>query len=566
MSQNLRERIIQRLTEEHKVNPLALEEALMSRDGSRESMARTLIDKGLISDKILLSVFVKETELPFINLNRFKLEPDLKDVVSEKFARQHRMLPLTVLHGSVSVAVSDPLDVEMINDLQNITGRGVMMFLATETDILRGVDALYGTGMVSASDISKDFEPEALKVLGDEDDRPETVEQDGEQAPIIKVVNLIVKEALKQRASDIHIEPMVDCMRVRYRIDGVLRDILKVPKKNQNAVLVRLKIMAKLDITSSQVPQDGRFKMKIGNKDVDFRVSMLPTTFGQKVVMRILDRSNLAIGLKGLGMSERSRKLLEEGIRRPYGMILITGPTGSGKSTTLYSLINVLNTVDKNIITVEDPVEYMVEGLTQIQTHSEIGFTFAEGLRAILRQSPDVVMVGEIRDGETADIAIKAALTGQIVLSTLHTNDAPGALTRLVDMGVEPFLVASSVVVVSAQRLARKICLQCKQPFQIPPEMRKQIDFELPENAQFFHGKGCTLCNGTGYKGRLSITEVLEVDTPIREMILLGKTSDEIKTYAQNKGVLVTLFQDAMDKALAGITTLEEVLRVTTSE
>lgn len=568
MSLNLKDRILQTLVEEHKINQVALEEALMpQKSGRARSFGRILIDKGFINDKTLLTVFIKETGLPFMNLNKFKVDPSLVDVVPEKFARQYKMLPIAALHGTITVAVSDPLDAVMVNDLQNISGRSVTMFLALESDIIRALDALYGTGIASVSDISKDFEPEALKVLGDDDDKGDSNnEQDGEQAPIIKVVNLVIKESLKQRASDIHIEPMVDCMRVRYRIDGILRDILKIPKKNQNAVLVRIKIMAKLDITSSQVPQDGRFKMKLGNKDVDFRVSLLPTSFGQKVVMRILDRTSLSIGLRGLGMSEKSQKVLEEGIRRPYGMILITGPTGSGKSTTLYSLVSILNTVERNIITVEDPVEYLIDGLTQIQTHTEIGFTFAEGLRAILRQSPDVVMVGEIRDGETADIAIKAALTGQIVLSTLHTNDAPGALTRLVDMGVEPFLVASSVIVVSAQRLARKICLQCKEPYDIPAEVIKSLDFKLPKDVQFYRGKGCNACNGTGYKGRMSITEVLEVDTHVREMILLGKTSDEIKEYAQGNGSLVTLFEDAMDKASAGLTTLEEVLRVTTSD
>jgi len=359
---------------------------------------------------------------------------------------------------------------------------------------------------------------------------------------------------------------MADTLRVRYRIDGVLHDALNIPKQNQNAVIVRLKIMSQLDITATRTPQDGRFKMRTSQQEVDFRVSMLPTIFGQKAVLRVLDRNNLSVGLDGLGFSPYCLDIMDKGIRHPFGMFLVTGPTGSGKSTTLYSIVNELNTVDKNIITVEDPVEYLIEGLTQIQARPEIGLTFASGLRAILRQSPDIVMVGEIRDSETADIAIKASLTGQLVFSTLHTNDSAGALTRLVDMGVEPFLVASSLVVVCAQRLCRRICPRCKTEVSVPAKAIKELGYPVPPGTVFYEGKGCAACRQTGYHGRSGVTEVLQIDDTVREMLMRGKSSDEIKKYARDEQGMLLLFDDAMQKCLRGETTIAEVLRVTSSE
>ncbi len=355
-------------------------------------------------------------------------------------------------------------------------------------------------------------------------------------------------------------------MRVRYRIDGILQDILNIPKENLNAVTIRIKIMSRLDITTTRMPQDGRFKVKILGQEVDFRVSVLPTIFGQKIVLRVLDKKNLKVGLNGLGFSEKAVEKIKEAVRKPFGMILVTGPTGSGKSTTLYCIISELNTTDKNIITVEDPVEYLLEGLTQIQARPEIGLTFASGLRSILRQSPDIVMVGEIRDSETADIAIKASLTGQLVFSTLHTNDAAGALTRLVDMGIEPFLVASSLVLVCAQRLCRKICSHCKEPVEIPDTVLKRIKHEIKPRTVFYHGRGCDRCRQTGYLGRLGITEILEVDDTIRDMLIRERSSDEIKRYSIEKQGMITLWEDSIQKWLAGQTTLEEVFRVTSNE
>jgi type IV pilus assembly protein PilB len=387
-----------------------------------------------------------------------------------------------------------------------------------------------------------------------------------EEGPIIRIVDLVIKEALRQRASDIHIEPQETGMRVRFRIDGLLQDILTIPKESKNAVGARIKLMANLDITNTQTPQDGRFKMKVGKQQVDFRVSLLPTTFGQKIVMRVLDKNSLSVGLSKLGFSKNSQTVLEESVYKPFGMILVTGPTGSGKSTTLYSLITKLNTADKNIITIEEPVEYLVDGLTQIEVRPDIGLNFATGLRAILRQSPDVVMVGEIRDAETADIAIKASLTGQLVLSTLHTNSAAGAVTRLVDMGLEPFLVASSLVLVCAQRLCRRICDSCKRPVDIKPEILKKIQHRLKAGTILYEGKGCQSCRGTGYKGRVGVTEVLQIDDNIRDMLLKGNTSLDITRYAQKNQGMKLLFDDVVDKMCAGETTLTEVFRVASED
>lgn len=569
MPETLKDRIIKTLIETKHLKQEDVVEILTFQKSKGIGLDKALIEKGVIKEKDLLMLLVRELNIPFINLNKYKIDPALKEVIPEKIARQYRIIPLSQLGDMMTIALSDPLDVFVIDDIKNITGGEIDVVMSTDSEIMKAIDNYYGSSMAATvTDISKDIDIEELEIVTEKEheENIDSIVDESEKAPIIRMVNLVIKEALRQRASDIHIEPNPDNVRVRYRIDGILQDILQVPKENQNAIVVRIKIMSHLDITSNQVPQDGRFKLKFASKEVDFRVSVLPTTHGQKVVLRVLDKGNLSIGLEGLGFSERAIKLFQEAIRKPFGMILVTGPTGSGKSTTLYSVINELNTVDKNIITVEDPVEYLIEGLTQIQARPDIGLTFAEGLRAILRQSPDIVMVGEIRDNETADIAIKASLTGQLVFSTLHTNDAPGSLTRLVDMGVEPFLVASSIVLISAQRLCRKICPQCKMELDIPKNVLEDLGIKIKKENKFYQGKGCNACRNTGYLGRLGITEVLEIDDEIRTMLIMGKSSDEIKKYARQKKGMATLWEDALDKLFHGQTTLEEVLRVTANE
>ncbi len=529
------------------------------------SLGKALAEKGLMNERDLLLLFVRELRIPTINLSKYRIDPNLKELIPERIARQYRIVPVSKLENTITIALSDPFDLRIIDDIKNITVCEVDIILCTETDILQILDQFYGSNTVSsATQESKELAVANFEIIKVQEGAEGTdiVVDAGEQAPIIRIVNLVIKEAIKQRASDIHIEPTFEELRVRYRIDGILRDVLSIPKGNQNAVLIRIKIMSRMDITGTRKPQDGRFKLRIDSQEIDFRVSSLPTTHGEKVVMRLLDKKNLDLGLNSLGFSPQSFNLMREGIKKPFGMILVTGPTGSGKSTTLYSVINELNTVDKNIITIEDPVEYLIEGLTQIQAHTEIGLTFASGLRSILRQSPDIVMVGEIRDTETADIAIKASLTGQLVFSTLHTNDTAGSLTRLVDMNVEPFLVASSLILVCAQRLCRKICPYCKEKASIPDKVLKDWKIESHRQIVFYKGKGCDFCRQTGYSGRIAVTEILKIEDTIREMLIRGESSFQIKNYAIKHLGMMTLWQDIVQKFTSGMTSMEEVIRI----
>jgi len=569
MSETLKEKIIKTLIETQNLKKIDIEKAVFLQKKQKISLDKALIEMGLIQEQDLLMLLVRELNIPFIKLSKYKIDPAYQELIPEKIAKQYNIVPISLLEDTMTIAMSDPLNVFVIDDLKSVTGKEIDVVMSTNSEIRKAIEAYYGFEQTtSMTEITKDIEVDDFEIITnqEEDEDVDSALDQSEKAPIIRMVNLIIKNAIKQRASDIHIEPAADGVRVRYRVDGILRDVLNVPKENQNAILVRIKIMSRLDITASQIPQDGRFKLKVSGKEIDFRVSLLPTTYGQKVVMRVLDKSSLTVGLEGLGFTKSSMQILEGSIKKPFGMILVTGPTGSGKSTTLYSLIQKLNTVDRNIITIEDPVEYLIEGLTQIQARPDIGLTFAEGLRSILRQSPDIVMVGEIRDNETADIAIKASLTGQLVLSTLHTNDTAGTLTRLVDMDVEPFLVASSLVMVSAQRLCRKICVHCKKKSDISKKMIDALKYKFKTDPIFYEGTGCDACRSTGYLGRTGITEILDIDDMVRDMLIRGKSSDDIKAYMCNEKGMITLWENAMEKALAGETTLEEVMRITANE
>ena len=499
-------------------------------------------------------------EVPYLDLDTFSFTKEHIDIIAEDIAYKYTVFPISQTSDSIKIAISDPFDLLIMDDLKMRINSDVEIVISEESKIKSALEKLYKEQEDFLGKIEEEVEDTLVP-----DDFVESDDEnldDADQAPIVKVVDLIISESLLQRVSDIHIEPLKESLRVRYRVDGVLKPVHNLPKKNQNAVLSRLKIMSGLNITESRIPQDGRFKIRTKHKEVDFRVSSLPTRYGEKFVLRALDKSNLNVGLESAGFSEIPLKLFNIALSKPFGIMLVTGPTGSGKSTTLYSVLNRLNTPDKHIITIEDPVEYQVDGMTQIPINHEINMTFSSALRSVLRQSPDVVMVGEIRDSETADIAIKASLTGQFILSTLHTNDSIGAITRLIDMGVEPFLLASSIVMTSAQRLCRRICENCKITYDVPDAIYEKMG--ISKDIKLYIGKGCEKCGGSGYHGREAVLEVLLIDEAMRDLIVRRASEKVIESYARENLSFRTLREDVMEKCLRGITTVEEVFRITT--
>ena len=526
-----------------------------------------LLDQKVLPEEEVTDFLGLQLGIPTLNLHGMQLDPEVLKLLSRKFIDQHRVFPIARIGKLLTVATSDPFRLRIYDDIKRLTKCDVNWVLVPPSKILAAVDEHFSESK-SFGEFIAEKEADSVELINEgEEEGPSGVISSSDDAPVIKMVNFILEKALKARASDIHFEPYEKEFRIRYRIDGSLKESFSHTLEFYPAIVARTKIISQLDITEKRTPQDGRFRLLLRDKQIDFRVSVLPTYFGEKMVLRVLDRSGIRAGLDKLGFTEKPTQALAEAIKKPYGMILVTGPTGSGKSTTLYSILNSLNTPQKNLMTVEDPVEYQVEGITQTQVQPEIGLTFANGLRALLRQSPDIVLVGEIRDGETADIAVKAALTGHLVFSTLHTNSAAGAMTRLMDMGVEPFLIASSVVCVAAQRLLRRICPHCKAPTTIPPEVLRRC--KLPEseleNITPYKGKGCVKCNMTGYYGRMGASEVLLVDPEIRELVIQKKSSNVIHQLAVEKG-METLFQNALGLFKAGVTTLEEVLRVSSRE
>ena len=554
--------VSQQIATKEQVEPLLAEAAT-----NGKHFARLLIERGLISAPKLTELLSKALGLPMLSLAKYRLDPSVASLIPERMARQYTLVALAKFGERLVVAMADPLNILAIDDLKALTQVAIDPVLSPEPEIQAAIEQLY-----AARTVVEPAAPAAPSREGGEETLDTAVavllneSEVRDEAPVVQVINLLVIEAMRRQASDIHLEPLPSGLRVRYRIDGHLVESHQLPKAAQNSILTRLKIMSGMDITETRIPQDGRFKVRLGEREVDFRVSVLPVMRGGKVVMRLLDQANLSIGLDHLGFTPASIQQFKAVVERPYGMILVTGPTGSGKSTTLYSILSQLNQPTKHLITIEDPVEYLVEGVTQVQANAEVGMTFANGLRAVLRQSPDVVMICEIRDFETADIAMKASLTGQLVLSTLHTNDAASAVTRLIDMGVEPFLVASSVSLIEAQRLVRKVCLKCRQPCEPSPALLERLRTQLPKDATLFAAKGCRLCHGTGYRGRMGIIEVLLVEERIREFIVSRAQPWEIKDYAIAHLGMRPLREDGLTKALAGLTTLEEVLAVTTEE
>ena len=532
------------------------------------SVIRELVRLGFTTEDILTEFLAKQFNIEKVDLNPTEIEDPVFSLVPPQLVQKHQLVPVKLLGSTLTVAMADPTDLVAINEVKFITGYGVRVTLAPPSAIKKTLEHRFGG--VSYDEVLKKFGDGEMEVIHETDDvNLQELQQATMEAPVVTLVNAILADAAKRRASDIHIEPYEKIFRVRFRVDGVLQEIMSPPLRLKNPLVSRLKVMAGLDIAERRLTQDGRIKLKMGmGGELDIRVSVLPTLFGEKVVMRLLDKSNLQLDMSKLGFDPQTLKDFLEAIHKPYGMILITGPTGSGKSTTLYSALSELNKPDVNISTAEDPVEYNLVGINQVQVREQIGLTFAAALRSFLRQDPDIIMVGEVRDLETAQIAVKAALTGHLVLSTLHTNDAPSTVDRLINMGVETFLLISSINLIAAQRLVRRICEKCKEPVEVSPEVLINLGVDSAEvGAGFstFNGRGCGNCNGTGYRGRLAIYEVMVMHEGIKELILRNASVVELKREAVKLG-MSTLRMSALQKVREGLTTIEETVRVTDTD
>ncbi|MGC8828992.1 MAG: GspE/PulE family protein [Verrucomicrobiia bacterium] len=570
------ERIAEAMIEDGLLTQSQVEELLALQKKENKRFLNLVIEKALVTDVDLAVSMGRVLNTPPVNLTRIIIPPEVYSLLPKEMALNHKVLPVSRIGNKLYLAMADPLNVLALDDIKRVTKLEIQPMIAPEKAIIDKINNLDAGPTTSISQIIEEADKAARETKEEEEieiakETQEEVNLDqliasGEEAPVIKLANVILVQAIKDRASDIHIEPFEKTMRLRYRIDGVLVDMPPPPKSMQVALTSRIKIMANLDIAERRLPQDGRMRVRVGGKDIDLRVSFLPTVHGEKCVMRILDKSNLSASIDKLGMDPDSFKRFKAAIDAPHGLILVTGPTGSGKTTTLYSALNELNNPEYNIITVEDPVEFQIPGINQVPVRKEIGLTFASALRAILRQDPDIIMIGEIRDEETAEIAVEAALTGHQVLSTMHCNDAPGAIARLDDMGIAPFLISSSVILSCAQRLMRRICPSCKEPVSYPPKMYEDlnIDPKMFEGVTLYRGRGCERCKNTGYSGRVAIIEIMTVTDEIRKLIIKRAGSMEIGKVAIEQGMR-TLRMVALDKAREGISTLEQVLIVTPS-
>src|SRR5687768_75832 len=582
-------RIGELLLKEKRISPEQLQEALNYQRTSGGKLGANLVILGFVKDEEITALLSKQYGVPSIALNQFEIDPAVIKLVPGETARKYQIVPLSRAGATLTIAMTDPTNVFAMDDVKFMTGYNVEPVVASETAVVEAIEKYYGATPTSQTIASGQPAGEsALEVatramdempaVGDaggveviddlEEISAEMLARQGEEAPVIKLVNVILMSAISKGASDIHIEPYEKEYRIRYRVDGLLYNIMSPPLKMRDAITSRVKIMAKLDIAEKRLPQDGRIKIRFSDngstKDIDFRVSCLPTLFGEKIVMRLLDKSKLMLDMTKLGFEQESLTKLEVAINKPWGMVLVTGPTGSGKTNTLYSSISRINTPETNIMTAEDPVEFNLQGVNQVQVRENIGLNFAAALRSFLRQDPNIILVGEIRDFETAEIAVKAALTGHLVLSTLHTNDAPSTINRLMNMGIEPFLVASSLNLVCAQRLVRRVCTNCKIEDDVPPPALEQIGFtsDLAAKVKPKKGKGCEKCNKTGYKGRVGLYEVMEITDELRELILVGASALELRRKAIEEG-MITLRGSGLRKITEGVTTIEEVLRET---
>ena len=548
------------------MTPAQLEKAIEHHDGEDDgALSTSLVTLKIFSDAELTAFLQKEYRLPLVDPAAMEVPSEVVRLVPATLSRRHHLVPISLTGSTLTIAMSDPSNLVAINEVKFLTGYDVKVAVAATSSVSAAIAAVYDEG-TDYHDVLAQVENEDVELVTQEADIDvKELERATEDAPVVRLVNAILTSAVKRRASDIHLEPFERMFRVRYRVDGVLEEIMKPPLKLKNAITSRIKVMAQLDIAERRLPQDGRIKMKLtGNKEMDYRVSVLPTMFGEKVVLRLLDKSNLQLDMTKLGFEEENLRHFKEAIYKPFGMVLVTGPTGSGKTTTLYSALAELNKVANNISTAEDPIEFNLAGINQVQMHDDIGLNFAAALRAFLRQDPDIIMVGEIRDFETAEIGVKAALTGHLVLSTLHTNDAPSTINRLLNMGIEPFLVASSVNLILAQRLARVICSHCKEDEPVPVETLRKIGWTgeafVPQ-----HGTGCVNCGGTGFRGRIALYEVMPIGDALREQILAGGTAIDLKRVAVAHG-MSSLRQSGLIHVARGTTTVEEVLRVTMAD
>jgi type IV pilus assembly protein PilB len=584
------------LLKEKRITPDQLQQALNHQKANGGKLGFNLVNMGFVKDEEITALLSKQYGVPSINLTQFEIDPAVIKLIPADTAQKYQIIPLSRAGPTLTIAMTDPTNVFAMDDIKFMTGYNVEPVVASETAVIEAIQRYYPavtkaaakaatkaavtvtpSGPSTLEMASKGLE-ELQASLGDAGDVEvleeleeigiDTLAKQGEEAPVVRLVNVVLMSAIQKGASDIHIEPYEKELRVRYRVDGILYNIMNPPMKFRDAICSRIKIMAKLDIAEKRLPQDGRIKIRFNEsgipKEIDFRVSVLPTLFGEKIVMRLLDKDKLMLDMTKLGFEPESLAKFETAILRPWGMVLVTGPTGSGKTNTLYSSISKINTPETNIMTAEDPVEFNLAGINQVQVRESIGLNFAAALRSFLRQDPNIILVGEIRDFETAEIAVKAALTGHLVLSTLHTNDAPSTINRLMNMGIEPFLVASSVHLICAQRLVRKVCANCKQPHPTPPAGLMQAGYNADDanTVTPMRGKGCDRCLNTGYKGRVGLYEVMEISEELRELILVGASGPELRRKAVDEG-MITLRQSGLRKVKDGMTSLEEVVRET---
>ena len=572
-TRTVKKRLPDLLLEEGLVTEEQLKECIAIQRSTSQSLAHILVEKKYLSEEDLVVTLVEQLGIPHFRVANYNIPKEVLAEVKESLARKHNMLPISITGDVLTLAMSDPLNIMALDDLRMLTSFEIEPVVAAESELLAAIEKNYGGKAHDLYDElikdteTKDKDIEVVEEAGDVED-VSALTDGSEEGPVKRLVKLILNNALEMGASDIHIEPFEKEVRLRYRIDGSLEVMQGPPKSLQANLIARFKILSNTRVDETRVPQDGRFRIKYNGREIDFRVAYLPTKYAQKIVLRVLDKSSLTLDLDAMGFEQQPMQTFRDALQLPHGMVLVTGPTGSGKTTTLYSALHKLNEPTENIVTVEDPIEYELYGINQVQVKSEVGLTFAAALRQILRQDPDIVMVGEIRDSETANVAVQAALTGHLVLSTLHTNDAAGVYPRLMDMNLEPFLVQSSVAMTSAQRLMKKICSYCKEPIRVPEDVLERVQYVPTEEdgtPQFARGRGCSKCKNTGYKGRIAVLEAMPCYPELQDLILQRASGQQIKAVAMRCGMR-TLRQNALSKAARGITTIEQVLEHTTAD